>query len=70
MEKVILIDAIERYRKQHKLSITRFCKTCKITRYMYKKIMTGFNRFNVVNLVKIAKVMHISVNQLINPKYK
>lgn len=56
-------EIIKRYLKANKISKTKFCKLCGISRYTLEKIMNNKN-YNINALFKIAKVIKTQVYQM------
>ena len=63
---VVRIDLIKDFIKTNNLSITKFCKLCKISPSTLYKIFNGKD-FIIVALYKIARVMRLKIWQLIRP---
>ena len=56
-------NLIKWYLEENNLSVTQFCKICKITPTTYKKIMANEN-LDFIALYKIARVIKINVYQM------
>lgn len=64
MGNLIKTELIENYIKQHDLSKNKFCKLCKISPSVLKKIMKTQRNFYIIALFKIAKIINLEVYQL------
>ena len=59
----INVKIIEFYLKENNLSISKFCRLCKISTDTYKRIMTNKN-FKLNAIYKIAKVLKVHIYQM------
>lgn len=58
------VDIIKNYIKNEKLTIKTFCELCGISEKTYMKIMSNNYNFSIVDLVKIAKLIHVNLCQM------
>lgn len=66
MKNDIKTELIEKYIKDNNLSMTAFCKKCKIGLSVYKKIMSGSLKIRINSIVKIVKVLNIEIKDIFN----
>ena len=66
MKNTIKTEIIEKYMNENKLSKTKFCKMCKISPSTLNKIMTNDDKFGIIALFKIARVIKVQVYQMFN----
>ena len=66
MKNTIKTEIIEKYMNENKLSKTKFCKMCKISPSTLNKIMTNDDKFVIIALFKIARVIKVQVYQMFN----
>ena len=59
----INIALIENYLKTNNLSISAFCKLCKICSSTYKRIINGEN-VSVMSLYKMSLIMHVHFSEM------
>ena len=64
MENLIKTEIFTNFIKKHNLSKTKFCKVCKVSPSVFKKIMNNQDNFYVIALFRIAKVIGIQVYQM------
>ena len=64
MGNLIKTEIFENYIKEHNLSKNKFCKLCKISHSVFKKIMNNQGNFHIIALFKIARVIGIEVYQM------
>ena len=64
MGNLIKTEIFENYIKEHNLSKTAFCKLCKISPSVLKKIMSNKDNFYIIALFRIAKVIKMEVYQM------
>lgn len=57
-------ELFKNFMKENNLSVTKFCKLCKIDVSVYYKIMNDKTNFRINVLFKIAKVLKIQVYQM------
>ena len=63
MEPFINVKLIDDYIKNNNLTVTKFCKLCKISPKTLKKLKNGED-CRVIAVFKIARLMNIRVHQL------
>lgn len=66
MKDIIKVELIENFVKENNLSKIKFCNICKISLSTLNKIMANSDKFRIVALFKIAKVLKIQVYQMFN----
>lgn len=66
MKEILKTDLILDFMKSMGWSKTKFCKTCKVTRLTFEKILNKNYHFSIKSLFRIAKVMNIEVWELFN----
>lgn len=54
-------DFFEKYMRDNNLTLTEFCKLCKISMYTYKKIINGTGNYSVYSLLKLARVVDMEM---------
>lgn len=64
MENLIKTEIFENYMKKHNLSKNKFCKLCKISPSVLKKIMSNKDNFYIIALFRISRVIGIEVYQM------
>lgn len=64
IEKTINTDIIKDYMLKNNLSISFFCKKCKISYATYKKIMNNQINFRIIALFRISKVLNVYICNL------
>ena len=64
MGNLIKTEILEDYIEKHNLSKTKFCKLCKISPSVLKKIMCNQDNFYIIALFRIARVIGIEVYQM------
>ena len=64
MGNLIKTEIFENYMKEHNLSKNAFCKLCKISPSVLKKIMNNQNNFYIIALFRIARVIKMEVYQM------
>lgn len=64
MKKYYRTYLIDKFIKKNNWSVTKFCKECKISLGVYKKIINQQLNFRLNSLIKIAKVMKIEICQI------
>ena len=64
MGNLIKTEIFENYMKKNNLSKTAFCKLCKISPSVLKKIMNNQNNFYIIALFRIARVIKMEVYQM------
>ncbi|MBO4936978.1 MAG: helix-turn-helix transcriptional regulator [Clostridia bacterium] len=69
MKYTLNYEKLESFRHKHKLSKKAFCDKCEISVYLYDKMMTGFLGLKVEQLITIAKVVDIPIQDLICEEY-
>lgn len=66
MSKIVKTELITNFCKDNNISLNKFASMCNFSYASLKYILRGGERFNVVNLFKIAKVLNIKVYELVN----
>lgn len=66
MKNTIKTELIENSIKENNLSKSKFCEMCKISQSTLNKIMTSNEKFRIIALFKIARVLKIQVYQMFN----
>lgn len=64
MGNLIKTEIFESYMKEHNLSKNKFCKLCRISPSVLKKIMNNQDNFYVIALFRIARVIQMEVYQM------
>lgn len=64
MGNVIKTEIFENYMTEHNLSKNAFCKLCRISPSVLKKIMNNQINFYIIALFRIAKVIKMEVYQM------
>lgn len=63
-------EIIENYIKENNLTKTEFCRGCKVSLYLFNKIMKGYLNFDVRILLRIARLIKIEVYKLFDETNK
>ena len=63
MKNEVNTEIIDNYLKENKLSKTKFCKVCGISRGTLEKVMKNEN-VRITVLFKIARVLNVPIHQL------
>ena len=59
-------NLIKDYMEKHKLSMTAFCKLCKICPTTYKKIFANMSKgLSVSSVYRIAKILNVRIWDLV-----
>ena len=58
-------QALENYRKAHRLSKKEFCKRCRLSVSLYNKMMNGYIGFKLEYLIAIAEHLSTTVSCLL-----
>ena len=66
MGNIIKTEIFENYMEEHNLSKTKFCKICRISPSIFKKIINNQDNFYIIALFRIARVIGIEVYQMFN----
>ena len=63
-QKKINTKIFEDYMKENNLTITQFCKKCKISLNFYSKMLFNDGAIDLVSLFKISKATNINVSDM------
>ena len=61
-------ELIKQRMAQNNLSISQLCNVCKISKYTYKKMMSGSLKINITAVYNICNTLHISSDSLVIKK--
>ena len=64
--KIFKTDLFMKYMKDNKLSVEQFCEKCDIPTQVLYMIFRDETDFDVVNLVKIIKILRVHLKDLFN----
>lgn len=65
---VIKVELIDEYIKEHKITLTQFCKISKIAPSTIKRMRENKD-FNTIAIFKLAKVLNLHASQVLNSKH-
>ncbi len=65
MKSVIKVELIDEYLKEHKMSLTKFCKISKITPSTIKRMRENRN-INVTSIFKLAIALNLKAYEVVN----
>lgn len=66
IEGLVKVDLIKNYIKENKLSQKEFAKICGINIWNLRAVLCGHVDFDVMYLVKIARVMNLRLSDMFN----